>query len=386
MNMDYKMEHEINSQENIIKSLINDYIINQKINLKIPQNIHKIKIIASGSSYNAGLFGKTFFEKISKIETDVEYASEFSNSISIDNTLFIFISQSGNSFDTVKSFELIKKHTKETLAITNNKESILYKNCTYNFFLNAQKEEAIGATKTFSASVFALWLIALKFAQNKKINIKNELKHLDSLIESIHKTTNNIKKMKNFNLAVDLISKQKNFPLIGSKEKYALSSEASLKIKEINYINTTAYAIGEFIHGHFAILNRTKILLVFLFDTLSELELHSINKILSNYKKIRLIIITNDDSIKAKLKKSLEIYLKEKNKITSKIHNFDEDIVLKIPEKTLKNENKDKTTSQKININSIICAIILCQLLSLYTAIKLNRNVDKPKGLEKVVK
>lgn len=341
------MEEEIKAQAGVIQKLIDEHYMNYCIKAEIPSKIDRIKIIASGSSYNAACFGKIFFEDISQTETSVEYASEFSNtnfSLYDSETLYIFISQSGNSSDTVKSFERVCKKGAKTLCITNNKDSKLYQNCEYKFYLNAGEEKAIAATKTFCASVFMLWLLAVKIAQNKHITSIEEIKNLSSLASSIDSVFNDCE---NFDMLVKLASKQKSFPIVGLGSLYALSREASLKIKEVNYIDTNAYPLGEFLHGHFAILNKSKILLIFLLGQKSEFELEAINKILSSYKVCSILV--------------------------SDEYNDMCDILVKIPKAPTR-------------IASIICAIIFIQLLSLNIAKKLKRNIDCPKGLKKIVK
>lgn len=347
MNMGYMMEDEIKSQTTVIQNLIDEHIINYCIKADIPSKIQRIKIIASGSSYNAACFGKIFFESIAQVEANVEFASEFSNSdfLAFDTeTLYVFISQSGNSYDTVACFNRVKDKGAKTLCITNNKDSQLYQNCDYKFYLNAGEEKAIAATKTFSASVFMLWLIAVKISQNKHLNSIDEIKNIHSLVSSIESTFNDVE---NIDVAVNIISKQKGFPIVGFGPLHALSREAALKIKEINYINTCSYPLGEFIHGHFAILNKAKILLVFLLGQKSEFELKALDKILSSYK-VRSILVSDE-------------YMDNC------------DVLVKIP-------------PCRSRIATLICAIIFIQLLTLSVAKKLKRNIDKPKGLKKIVK
>ena len=151
MNMSYMMEFEINSQGVLLENLINKYIQNYCILINIPLNIKRVVIVASGSSYNAGLFGKYFFENISNTECSVEYASEFINSDFHNydkNCLYIFISQSGKSADTLNAFRKVNKKA-QTLCITNNEDSPMYLEADYKFNIQAGIENAIAATKTF---------------------------------------------------------------------------------------------------------------------------------------------------------------------------------------------------------------------------------------------
>ena len=177
--MSYVMESEINSQGTIIENLINRYIVNYCVLMDLPLKIKRIAIIASGSSYNAGVFGKYFFENISNIPTSVDYASEvigskFNNFES--DTLYVFLSQSGLSVDTVEAMNKVKEFGAKTLCITNNLSSIMHQMADFRFYLDAGLENAIAATKTYSATVVMLWLIAIKAAQNKHLDITEETK------------------------------------------------------------------------------------------------------------------------------------------------------------------------------------------------------------------
>ena len=181
--MSYVMEAEINSQGQIIENLINRYVVNYCVLMDIPLDIKRIVIIASGSSYNAGLYGKYFLENIAKVETSVEYASEVANNNFnfLSDALYVFISQSGNSTDTVLAMEKVKSLGLKTLCITNNLQSKMYLTADYKFDIEAGREQAIAATKTYSASVVMLWLIACKIAQNKHLDISEETKNIYSI-------------------------------------------------------------------------------------------------------------------------------------------------------------------------------------------------------------
>lgn len=347
MNMSYMMEFEINSQGIILENLINTYVQNYCILMDIPLAINRIVIVASGSSYNAGLLGKYFFENIANIEASVEFASEFINSklYSYDkNTLYVFISQSGKSRDTLEAFRRIKQKGIKTLCITNNEDSPMHLEADYKFNIQAGLENAIAATKTFSASVVMLWLIACKAAQNKLIDISEEIQNIYLLGKNIESNIGNIE---NIDVAANYIAKQKEFAIAGYGLYYPLAREAALKIKETSYINTSSYPLGEFVHGHFALLNKSKAFLCFMTQDCSEYELELLQKILDTYHTKTII--------------ASDIY-----------EDFSCDILIKIPKSPSK-------------IATVINLIILIQMLALKTAIILKRDIDKPKGLKKVV-
>lgn len=344
--MTYIMEEEIKSQSEIIGNLIKKYIKDYKLCVPIDAIPKRIMILASGSSYNAGLFGENFFENISQIETEVEYASEFSNS-KFNNfnsdTFYIFISQSGQSSDSLIAMEKVKKDNVKTLSITNNPDSIMKKNSDYSFLLEAGRENAIAATKTFSATVCALWLLALQFAQNKNLDISNELEGYQDIEDDIKNAFLNTK---NIDKASKLLSKQDAFSIVASGINYPIAREAALKIKETSYISTGSYPMGEFVHGHFALLNKLNVFLGFFNSNISENEVKLYRKITSTYKTHSVIV---SDGFIEKC-----------------------DILVELP----------KCNSR---IAKIFSSIQTLQLLALNIATMLGRDVDKPKGLNKVV-
>ena len=345
--MSYMMEFEINSQGVILENLINTYIKNYCILMDIPLMMQRVVLVASGSSYNAASLGKYFFENIAQIEANVEYASEFNYS-KFNNydtsVLYIFISQSGKSVDTLSAFRKVKKKGIKTLCITNNENSPMHLEADYKFNIRAGIENAIAATKTFSASVLMLWLIACKCAQNKYIDISDEIENIYALGKNIESTLNDID---NIDIAAKFISKQKEFSIAGLGVYYPLAREAALKIKETSYINTGSYPMGEFIHGHFALLNKSKVFLSFITEDCSRYELELFRKILKTYKTKAIVIS--------------DVY-----------EDYDSEILIKMPKSSSK-------------IATLLNIIVTIQLLAYKVALILKRDVDKPAGLQKVV-
>ena len=230
-------------------------------------------------------------------------------------------------------------------CITNNLCSILHEKSDYKFYLDVGTEEAIAATKTYSATVVMLWLIALKIAQNKHIDIGEETKNIYSIKQSIDAV---IADTDNLDYAAKFISKQNSISITGFGPFYPLSREASLKIKETSYINSASYPMGEFIHGHFAVLNESNVLLTFITNNASKKEIELLNKILKTYKTKTVLI-------------------------SDSYEDYNSEILIKIPQ-------------GQSRIATLMNMIITVQLLALKIAISLKRDVDNPKGLVKVVK
>ncbi len=342
------MESEIYSQAQIIENLIKKYIVNYCVLADVPLDIARISIVAAGSSYNAGIFGKYFFENIAGIETCVNYASEVAISplFSIDKkTLYVFISQSGESIDTVFAMKKLKALGARVLCITNNLQSTMYSCADYKFDIGADREFAIAATKTFSATVVMLWIIALKIAQNKHIDVLEETKNINAVKNNIEQSIN---KIDNLDVAAKFLAKRRGISICGVGYNFALSLEAALKIKETCYISTCAYPLGDFVHGHFAVLNKENAFLTFILSENAQVEKRLLDKVQKTYKTKSVVI-------------------------SDEYEDYDCDVLIKFQ----KGQSK---------IATIINMIIVIQLLALKIAKILGRNVDNPIGLNKVVK
>ncbi|MBR1616727.1 SIS domain-containing protein, partial [bacterium] len=283
---------------------------------------------------------------IAHVDCSVEFASEFKafEIESVDcNTLYILISQSGKSADTVQAFKKLKALGARVLALTNNTESYMYQNANYKYLMQAFREYAICATKTFTSSVFILWLMACSLAQKKCLNISSELKDIDLIRESIEQTIN---KVQNIDKVSKIITKSEGLSVLGFGKYYPLARECALKIKETSYINAFSCPMGEFIHGHFAVLNKVNTVLVFLDENCTMYEIELINKIRKTYN-VEMVAISD----------------------TNELNDI---VTIKVP----------KTLSK---IATILDFAVVLQLLALRCALDLGHNVDSPKGLEKIV-
>ncbi len=345
------MELEIKEQTSIIPYILMKYIDPQtgEIKIELPQNIRKIVIVASGSSYHCARFAVDLVEKISKIETRAIYSSEFllKNLIPHDeNTLYVFITQSGETSDTLKSVERVKRETNlPTLCITNQENSTIWNSCDYQVACYAGIEHGIAATKSFTSQMLCLILISLKLIENiEPENItkqyKNSLFHLPPIIEKAIGKRDEIKKLAKH------LAKENVVVITADGISYSLAKEGALKIKETSYKNISAAILGEFMHGHVAVLNNKSTLIFISVDTVSERSINNLNKIKEDYAPTLAIIGHGDERIKPDYHISVDC------------------------------ENE---------IQQLFANVVILQLLALETALKLKRNVDNPKGLHKVV-
>jgi len=343
------MESEILEQSRISQTILDAYITNDnEINIEIPNEINRIIIVASGSSYHCARYAAELFGLISKIEARAVYSSEFLLEETIAHQpgiLYIFITQSGETTDTNRALEKAKEFGVKTLCITNKENSTIWNAADYKIACLAGEEKSIAATKSFSSQLLCSTLLALKLAQNNGIDVYDyilELKTIPSFIEKSYELHPKIKQFAKF------LSKFKNIVITADGSSYALAKEASLKIKETSYINTTSAILGEFMHGHVAVLNnKNSVLIYILNDNLTYTATKNLNTIKENYNPPICVIGNRTNQVKS----------------TYNINIDCEQPIIKT-----------------------FCIAIIIQLLALETALKMHRNVDKPHGLNKVIK
>lgn len=345
------MELEIAEQAKIIPYILMKYINPEtgEIKIDLPQNITKIVLVASGSSYHCARFAVDLLEKISKIESRAIYSSEFllKNVIPHDeNTLYIFITQSGETSDTLKSVEKVKSLSSlPTLCITNKEDSTIWKTCDYKVACYAGEEHGIAATKSFTSQMLCLILISLKLVENvhgieATGEYKKSLFRLPVIINQALAKRKEIKELAKF------LAKQNLVVITADGISYSLAKEAALKIKETSYKNISAAILGEFMHGHVAVFNNKGALFYIAVDKISKRSVSNLQKIKADYNP-KLVII--GPSLE-ELKPDFNININCENEI-----------------------------------QQMFADVLICQQLALETALKLKRNVDHPKGLHKVV-
>ena len=343
------MEKEIYEQPEIIAKLLKKYINKDKtINIEIPENIKNVALIACGSSYHCASIAANFLRDKVHCNAQAYYASEFSlvEDIDIDSqTLYIFISQSGETSDTNKSLDIVRVKTNKTLAVTNTANSTLYNNAKYKVLIYAGSEKSIASTKAMSAQLLCLFLISAKIMQQKELPVSALIEELYKLPHSIENALEHRIALKNFS---NKLIEYDNAAVLASGMFYPLAKEGALKIKETSYINTTAYPTGEFLHGHIAILNKKCAVISLVNNFNVDFTVKVLERIRDNYNSDSLII----SAFKLNLKN-------QKSAICLDTYN---------------------------DIDFMFSSLILLQILALETAKGLYRDVDKPFGLTKIVK
>ncbi len=343
------METEIFEQAEISQKIIDTYIEKDgNINIDIPDGINRIILVASGSSYHCARYAAELFGSIAEIEAHAVYSSEFllESTIAHDaGVLYIFITQSGETTDTNSALEKAKEFGIKTLCITNKENSTIWNASDYKIACHAGEERSIAATKSLTSQLLCSTLLVLKFAQSKGKDIYDytlDLKTIPSFIEKTYALQPKIKQFARF------LSKYKNIVITADGQSYALAKEASLKIKETSYINVVSSILGEFMHGHVAILNNNKSVLIYILnDNLTYTATKNLNSIKESYNPPICVIGNRTNQVKSTFNINIDC---EKPMVKT------------------------------------FCIAIIIQLLALETALKLHRNVDKPHGLKKVVK
>jgi len=362
---DYKhfMQKEIFEQPQAIRDTLESRLTNNSVVIsafghdaeKKFNEVKQVQIIACGTSYNAGLVAKYWLEDIAKISCNVEIASEYRyrHPILLDNTLFITLSQSGETADTVEALKTAIKINSNiiTLCITNSAESSLTRLSDLTFLTHAGPEIGVASTKAFTTQLVALALLTCSIGklrnsinQKQEKGIVNGLKRLPGLINKALLQEIQIKK-----LAIRF--KDKNSALfLGRGTMHAIAMEGALKLKEISYIHAEAYPAGELKHGPIALID----------------------------KDMPVIAIAPNDELLGKLKSNLQ----EVKSRGSQMIVFEDE-----------NSKVEKMNAMEIipitsNLGRITAPIIFTiplQLLSYHVAIIKGTDVDKPRNLAKSV-
>lgn len=312
----------------------------------------KIYIVACGTAYHSGLIGKPLLEEFLKIPVEVDIASEFRyrEPLVDKSALAIFISQSGETADTLAAMREAKKRGATTLAITNVVASSISREADYTLYLWAGPEIAVASTKAYTTMLIAQYLLSIYLAQTKGVMPEEKAaKILSALLELPQKTQEIIDKKQMYLELAQKIQDAENLFFIGRGYDYNIAQEGSLKLKEISYIHAEAYAAGELKHGTLALItDKTPVIAIALQEKTYEKTLSNIKEV--NARDAFVIALANEGD--------------------NEIHKFVDD-VLYIP---------------KIeNIVSPVLAIIPLQLLAYYTACVRGCNVDQPRNLAKSV-
>ncbi len=348
------MLKEINEQPEVAKKMIDEYINKQDINNLIDLSKYKnITIVACGSAMHAGLIGKSLIEEYGNIPVKVEIASEFRyKKLFIDkDTLVIAISQSGETADTLEAVKIANDKGCDTLGIVNVFGSSIARNTSKVLYTKAGCEIAVATTKAYSAQATLLSFLAYSLAKNT--NDKNKLNEINSFLTDLNKLPILMQKVLDNNeeykeIVNDIYNKNDIF-FIGRGIDYSLCMEASLKLKEISYLHSEAYAAGELKHGTISLIDENTPVIGIVTDK------NIADKTISNIKEVKsrganVIYVTTEE-----LDNDGDFY--DKKLIVPKTNSLLQPLITIIP----------------------------LQLISYYAAKNNNCDIDKPKNLAKSV-
>ena len=313
------------------------------------QSINKIYLVACGTAMHAGLAAKNMLEKICKISTEVDIASEFRyrDPIVDDKTLCIFISQSGETADTIAALKLSKEKGAKTLAISNVIGSSITREADYSIYTHAGPEIAVASTKAYTSQVTLLALLTIYFAETLEISkkeitsLKEDISKLPSKIEETLKCSNKVKEFGH------RIYQEKDVFFLGRGIDETVAKESALKLKEISYIHADSYPAGELKHGPIALIeNGITVISIMTDSKLVEKTVSNIQEVITRGAKT--LVVTNQA-------------------VDDKMF----DTVIHIPETN--------------TFVSPILSVIPLQLLAYYISKEKGLDVDKPRNLAKSV-
>jgi glucosamine--fructose-6-phosphate aminotransferase (isomerizing) len=345
------MLKEIHEQPHAILQSLMGRITDEGLVALAPKDVDKVKIVACGTSYHAGLIGKYIIESIASVDTTVEMASEYRYSnLARESALVIAITQSGETIDTISAVREAKRRGTRTLAITNVVGSTITREANDVIYTRAGPEIGVAATKTFTTQVVALYLLAFALGLRRRTvgaedlrRLREELRRLPAKVQTVLNSHEAIREA-----AVRLKDCQDVY-FIGRNINYPVALEGALKLKEISYIHAEGYPAGELKHGPIALLDRrTPVVAVVVDDP------------------VRPKMISNIGEVSARDAPVYAVGYEDDVELAKVV-----DALIPIP----------RTDA----LFSPVVAVVALQLLAYYTALMRGCHIDKPRNLAKSV-
>lgn len=357
----YYMEKEINEQPEALKRILTNYLVDGSIDLgyegavdKMLTSFNRVCIVACGTALHAGMMGAHLFRKWLGIPVETEMASEFiySDTVLDKDTLFIAVSQSGETIDTMEALKKAKKEGAACLAVLNVRGSSISRIADYTLYTDAGPEIAVASTKAYTTQLMIFYLLVLRCASLRGRMTEADLEHAlenlrrvpDAITQVIAIKDDIHRQAKEVIMASDLF-------MIGRGMDYLVLLEGALKLKEISYIHSEAYAAGELKHGPIALITDGTPVIA------AATQTKLISKELSNIKEIKArganVVLLTKEELKADFAQSDEYHV-------IGLPNLDDEY-MSFPE------------------------IVALQLYSYYVSADKGLDVDKPRNLAKVV-
>lgn len=356
------MLKEIYEQPMVLENTLQNYVDLQNNKIHLPNflfdlsKIKKITAIACGTSYYSAMIAKYIIEDIAQISVEVEIASEFRyrKAVFDDSNLMIFISQSGETADTIAAMKYAKQNKQKILSIVNVAQSSMAHLSDAIIKTMAGPEIGVASTKAYTAQISVLAILAIEFAtKNKKIDGEEAGFYLKQISNSIHsikqiiskESINNIKKV-----AKKLI-KYKDILYIGRGVSYVTALESSLKMRELSYINAQGIAAGELKHGTIALIDKKMPIIAIAYNN------NLFEKIASNIEEVKA--------------RQGRVYLVADSHAKKEISGLAEDVI-NVPDVSG-------------FIEESLTGVVALQLLAYYVALYKGNDVDQPRNLAKSV-
>ena len=302
------MLKEIFEQPQVIKETFEKRVHNKKIDFsdiltyEEIKNINKIYIVACGTAYHAGLQGQFAFQKIAKLEVFTDVASEFrySNPFIDEKTMVIFVSQSGETSDTLAALKEAKTKKALTVAITNVVGSTISREAHKVIYTMAGPEIAVASTKAYTTQITIFYLFSLYIGKLKGVisdeKYQEYLSDIENIPEKVQKVINNHEKIK---FIAEYLKDKTNGFFIGRGLDYKIALEASLKMKEVSYIHTEAFASGELKHGTIALIESgTPVIVIATQKNLLDKSVSNIKEVKARGAYIITVGFENDENLK----------------------------------------------------------------------------------------
>jgi len=322
----------------------------ETLNEMAPQGFERVVIVASGTSYHAGLMGKYYLEEFADLPTDVVVSAEFKYKKKfIDpKTLFIFVSQSGETADALDALKIVKEQGGEVFGIVNVPGSAIARTCGRGLYTRAGIEVGVASTKAFTTQVVTFLIMALHLGKKKHLDYRRYREILDALQKLPDAVEHLLTKKDDIQRIANSYAHYHHFFFLGRAQELPIVMEGSLKFKEISYIHSEAYASGELKHGSIALIDEDfPTLIVNGATSLYEKNNSSVQEIKARDGKVIGVVASSDT----------------KKDLYDAVMEFD---------------------SLHPDVDPILEVVIL-QLFSYFVALHLGREIDKPRNLAKSV-
>ena len=358
-NFPHYMLKEIYEQPTVIGDTLNTFFNPSDSEIKLPElgknlnEVEKVTLVACGSSFFAGLVAKFWIERYAKVSVEVDISSEFRyrESPLPNNGLTIFISQSGETADTLAALRYARSQSQHIISLVNVRESTIARESDGLLLINAGPEIGVASTKAFTCQLVTLaaFSISLGVAKNK-IN-KNQAKKLSRAISEIpSKISDILSDGLNIKLIAESLSKVSNVLYIGRGSEYPIALEGALKLKEISYIHSEGFAAGELKHGPIALIEKgVPVIVIAPKGDLYEKTISNMQEVIARGAKVILLTDSRNDK------------------------NIDEKVWKVISMPTVENF-----------VNPILYSIPV-QLIAYHVAVAKGTDVDQPRNLAKSV-